>query len=119
MAKSIERELAESVVPEQMMQEVQLEPGKHYRGTFWVNEYGVVTVKPEQKGSNPQGLSKLTEGDNWVIYTSKNVVRIVVSLPRIDMVEIKRMFIEASTRILTNMLLYNLEKTRQPKNKRK
>lgn len=91
-------------------QKMTLEPGKHYRGSFWINEFGELSVLPEQKGKNPCGLQKLTEGDNWVIYTSKNVVRVVVSLPRIEAKEIKRMFTCAASNVLASIIKYNLKK---------
>lgn len=92
------------------MQKMELEPGVHYRGSYWINEYGESFFRPEQKGSNPCGLQKLTEGDNWVIYTSKNVVRVVVSLPRVDSKEIKRMFTCAVSNVLASIIRYNLKK---------
>lgn len=91
-------------------QRLTLEPGKHYRGSFWINEFGEINVCPEQKGKNPCGLEKLTQGDNWVIYTSKNVVRVVVSLPRLESSEIKRMFSCAASNVLASIIRYNLKK---------
>lgn len=102
-------------VPETPEEQTTLEIGKHYRGTFWINEYGTIQVKPEQKGTNPQGLKKLTEGDDWVIYTSKNLVRIVVSLPRVETTEIRRAFANIATRIMACIVQYDLKRVITPK----
>ena len=34
---------------------MQLEPGVHYTGSFWLNEYGEIQVKPANLGSRPGG----------------------------------------------------------------
>lgn len=93
-----------------LMQKMDFEPGVHYRGSLWVNEYGEMNFRAEQKGTNPCGLKKLTDGDNWVIYTSKNLVRIVVSLPRLDSREIRKMFSSAVTNVLAHLIRYDLKK---------
>ena len=38
-----------------------LEPGRHYKGTFWLNEYGEIQVRPEQKGSKPMNMKTVLE----------------------------------------------------------
>lgn len=98
------------VTSKSQMQKIELEPGVHYRGSFWRNEYGEMFFRAEQKGTNPCGLQKLTEGDNWVIYTSKNLVRVVLSLPRIEPNELRKMFTCAASNVLLTLIRYNLKK---------
>ncbi|MBQ0050132.1 MAG: hypothetical protein KBT12_07880 [Bacteroidales bacterium] len=108
-----EAEITDSIARQTPMcerQRMALEPGRHYRGSFWINEFGEISVQPEQKGKNPCGLEKLTQGDNWVVYTSKNVVRVVVSLPRLEARELKRLFTCAASNVLASIIRYNLTK---------
>lgn len=64
------------------LQKQALEPGKTYRGTFWLNEFGEFHCKPEQKGTNPSEVQKVTEGENYKLYTTKNLIRLQISIPR-------------------------------------
>lgn len=61
-----------------------LEVGVTYQGSFKINKAGEIKVRPYQKGSKPTNLKKTIEGDNHVIYISKNLVRVVFSIPRTD-----------------------------------
>lgn len=64
------------------LQKQALVPGKTYRGTFWLNEFGEFHCKPEQKGTNPSDVQKVTEGENYKLFTTKNLIRLQISIPR-------------------------------------
>lgn len=94
----------------QTMQKLTMEPGKHYEGSAWINEFGELHFRPRQKGKNPQGLKKVSEGENHVLYTSKNWVRVVFTLPRYTPAEIVSLFREAATQAMADLQTYDLRK---------
>ena len=57
-----------------------LEPGVHYKGTFWLNEYGEIQVKPEQKGTKPMNMKIILENELFSFYESKNLYKVVIKL---------------------------------------
>lgn len=63
---------------------VELEPGVHYKGSFWVNEYGEFTAVPYNKGSRPGGgnYTIVTETDDFSIYESKNLYKVVLKIDK-------------------------------------
>lgn len=65
---------------------MELEPGRHYTGTFWINEYGEFQCRPPQKGSRPFGgsysLVYEDDNDNFTICESKNFWKLMVKLPK-------------------------------------
>lgn len=65
---------------------LELEPGRHYTGTFWLNEYGEFQCRPTQKGSRPFGGSYnlvYEDGDdNFTICESKNYWKLMLKLPK-------------------------------------
>lgn len=92
------------------LKKIALQVGKVYRGTFWLNEYGEIQVRAEQTGTNPQGLSKQTEGEHYTIYTSKNGVQVRLNFPRIKMRELLPMVKETFVEVIKKFHLYNFEK---------
>lgn len=93
-----------------MKQKLMLVPGKKYRGSFWVNEYGEIQVSPEQKGTNPQGLKLVHEGIFHKLFTSKNNVKITVTLQRDRRAILCQNFRRAASQALADLFLYDLIK---------
>lgn len=81
----------------QKKKQLNLEPGKKYRGSFWVNEFGEFQCHPEQKGTNPQGLKLQKEGEQFKLFTSKNTIRVVITLDKADTDENVNNFTNACT----------------------
>lgn len=65
-------------------QKLNLIPGKHYSGSFWLNEYGEIHVQPTNEGSRPGGgaYSLVHEEEDYSIYESKNFWKVSVKLPK-------------------------------------
>ena len=92
------------------LHKMDLRVGKTHRGTFWMNEYGEIQVRPEQSGTNPQGLCKHSEGHYYTIYTSKNSVQVRLTFPRLRMSEIVPMVKETFVEVIKKFYLYDFEK---------
>ena len=111
--KSIEIEITELVneeVAETPAREpMALEPGKKYRGSFWINEFGQFHCSPEQKGKNPTGMKLVSEGRFHKMFTTKNTVRIVFTLEKADHDTLSRNFTQAVSSAMAQMLMYNLK----------
>lgn len=102
----IDEELAKLEVNEGFKSRITLEPGKHYRGSFWINEYGEIQVQPEQKGTNPTGLKKVKSGDDYSIWTSKKTIRMVMTFPRLRPRELSQRFTKCVTCIMADIFKY-------------
>lgn len=63
-------------------QKLELVPGVHYQGSFWINEYGEIQVRPAQQGTRPGGgaYSLVHEEEDYSIYESKNYWKVSVKL---------------------------------------
>lgn len=62
---------------------VKLEPGKTYRGSAWVNEYGEVHFTPWQQGSKSESnMTKVYEDGPMTIYQSKKMIKVSVQIDR-------------------------------------
>jgi len=64
------------------MKKITLEPGKKYRGTAWVNEYGEIQFRPEQKGTKPGNLHIVLEHESFSIYESKEIFKVAVKFEK-------------------------------------
>ena len=64
------------------MKKIKLEPGRKYRGTAWVNEYGEIQFRPEQKGSKPSNLRLVVEHESFSIYESENIWKVAVKFAK-------------------------------------
>ncbi len=110
--KSLEIEITElandEVAEPQAREQMALEPGKKYRGSFWINEFGQFHCTPEQKGTNPTGMRLVTEGRFHKMFTTKNTVRIVITLEKGDHDTLSRNFTQAVTSAMAQLLQYNL-----------
>lgn len=62
--------------------DLKLEVGVTYMGSFRIDRTGRIYVKPYKKGSKPQNLKKVVDGDRHAIYLSKNLIRIVFSIQK-------------------------------------
>lgn len=67
-----------------MMNKITLEPGRKYKGTFWVNEYGEIQVRPEQKGTRPGNLKLVTENEYIKIYESSKMFKMTIVFDKTD-----------------------------------
>lgn len=64
------------------MQELKLVPGKKYRGSAWVNNYGEIQFRPEQKGTKPGNLSIVLEHESFTLYESKEIFKVAVKFDK-------------------------------------
>lgn len=104
MASTIEKLVNAEVRPE--LKKFNLEIGKHYEGSFWINEFGEINVRPKQEGTKPNGMKKHSEGEQFVIYTSKNLIRIVFTFPKVETMQLKARFTQAVTGAMVKLFQY-------------
>lgn len=64
------------------MNKLTLEPGRKYRGSGWVNEYGELHFRPEQKGSKPNNMHLVYEGEDISISESSNFFRVSIKIEK-------------------------------------
>lgn len=64
------------------MNQLRLEPGKKYRGTAWVNNYGEIQFRPEQKGTKPSNMHIVVEHETFTIYESKEIFKVAVKFDK-------------------------------------
>lgn len=64
------------------MNKLELKPGRRYRGSFWLNEYGEIQVRPEQKGTKPQNLKIVLEHETFTLYESKDIFKVAVKFDK-------------------------------------
>lgn len=88
---------------------MKLEPGKVYRGSFWISEKGQITVKPSEMGTNPTGSERVGEGDGFILYRTKNTIRAVISIPRSVHEDVKNGFKTAMLASYDELLRLKLE----------
>lgn len=85
---------------------IDLVPGKRYKGSFWLNEYGVIEVRAAQEGSNPTGLRHVTGGDCYNLYESKNKIRIVLSFMKCDHDSFIKLLRSTVARLMSDLYNY-------------
>ena len=91
----ITKELAKIEIPDYAEDEkMNLEVGVTYRGSFKIKENGQIVVRPYKEGAKPGNLSKVVEGEHHVIFESKNLLRIVFTLPKTNQEQMKQRFKE-------------------------
>ena len=64
------------------MNKITLEPGRKYRGTAWINEYGEIQFRPEQKGTKPSNMKIVLEHESFTIYESKDLFKVAVKFSK-------------------------------------
>lgn len=80
-----EKKLAGMELPDFSTEDdMNLEVGVTYQGSFRIDRTGRIYVKPYQKGTKPQNLKKVCDGDRHAIYLSKNLIRIVISIAKTE-----------------------------------
>lgn len=90
-----EKQIAQIELPDYSTEnDMQLEVGVTYQGSFKLSRNGMIVVKPYQQGTKPQNLKKVSEGDRHAIYTSKNLIRIVFSIQKTDAEQVRKAFRE-------------------------
>ena len=67
------------------MKKLKMEPGRKYRGTAWINEYGEIQFRPEQKGTKPNNMSVVLEHEEFTIYESKDLFKVTFKFPKIGL----------------------------------
>lgn len=101
------------------MQKMALVPGKHYNGTFWINEYGEFQCKPSQEGANPAESKLITEGSFFKLYSTKNLVRVIISVPKGLKDAVIKNFTEAVTQATVKLMQYDFRDDAKTKTKTK
>ena len=77
------KELAGIELPDyEVDDEMKLEVGVSYTGSFKISRNGLIKVRPYKKGTKPTNLRKLVDGEQHAIFASKNLLRIVITLPK-------------------------------------
>lgn len=95
------------------MNKITLEPGRRYKGTFWVNEYGEFQCRPEQKGTKPGNFKIVADQNDTIIYESTNYFKLVVKVPKnLD----TKTVIDRTTKATLNLISY-LGRTFNPRKK--
>lgn len=64
------------------MQKQTLQVGRKYRGSGWVNEYGELHFRPEQKGTKPTNLHLVQEHENYSLYESDHIFKVVIKFEK-------------------------------------
>lgn len=65
------------------MEKVQLTPGKKYRGSFWINDYGEFQCRPDGKAPEDSGRMKTVNETGGVkIQESKYMGRAIISFSK-------------------------------------
>lgn len=89
------KELAGIEMPEYSEDEkFKLEVGVTYKGSFKLKENGQITVRPYKEGTKPGQLRKVVDGDQHAIFESKNLLRIVFTIPKTNLEQMKNRFRE-------------------------
>lgn len=70
-----------------MLNKITLVPGQKYKGTFWVNEYGEIQVRPEQKGTRPGNLKLVSENETTKLYESTKCFKLTITFDKSDTVQ--------------------------------
>jgi len=90
-----EKKLAAIEMPDFSTEDdMNLEVGVTYQGSFRIDRTGRIYVKPYQRGNKPHNLRKIVDGDRHAIYFSKNLIRIVISLDKSDRSTVNRLYQE-------------------------
>ena len=66
------------------LQELKIEEGRKYRGSAWVNRYGEMHFRPEQKGSKPGNYHLVAENDVFSLCVSKNLFKVTIKVVKKD-----------------------------------
>lgn len=91
----IVKELAGIEMPEYSEDEkFKLEVGITYKGSFKLKQDGQITVRPYKQGSKPGQLKKIVDGDQHAIFESRNLLRIVFTIQKSNMEQVKKRFKE-------------------------
>ena len=64
------------------MNKINLEPGRKYRGSGWVNQYGEMFFRPEQKGAKPGNLHLVMEHETFSLYESARMWKVTVKFEK-------------------------------------
>lgn len=61
---------------------MQMEPGKRYKGTAFINEYGEFDFTPYQQGTRENGMKVVRDADDYSIYESAEWLKISVKVKK-------------------------------------
>ena len=86
---------------------IEWEVGRHYQGSFWLNDFGEIQVRAAQKGTKPGNMRKQVEGERHVIYASNNLVRVVITLERDTKENLRRKFAQACTEAIVDLVSHD------------
>lgn len=96
----------EEVAMPSAIPEMELIPGKVYRGSFWISPHGEINVRPQREGTQPNGMKKECEGDYFSIFSSKNCVRCVITMPRTSHYQLRNILMQAVTDLTIKLFQY-------------
>jgi hypothetical protein len=80
--KNLKKDLA--LVEYDSDEQMTLEVGVNYQGSFRINPNGTIKVRPYKVGSKPGNLTKKFEADNYCILASRRIVRVVFTFDRCE-----------------------------------
>lgn len=90
----------DEVNPEKRMD---LKVGVSYKSSFKIAENGVIKVRPYRQGGKPSNLHKIEDGDNYAIFGTKKVLRVVVSLQKGNREDMKHAFAETMMEVYKSL----------------
>lgn len=73
-------------------EQMTLEVGVNYQGSFRINPNGTIKVRPYKVGTKPNNLRKKFDSDNYCIFSSKKIVRVVFTFDLCDKEELAAKF---------------------------
>lgn len=118
MRKNEEKEIKELVSTDYVAEKaepIEWEVGRHYQGSFWLNEFGEIQVRARQEGTKPGNMRKVCEGENHVIYASNRLVRVVITMQRDTPQKLRSLFAQACTEAIIDINKHDFSKTKTKK----
>lgn len=92
---------------------MELEPGRKYRGSGMINEFGEVIFTAYQQGNAaPNAMKRLTgmtgENAQWGIYTSKDLLSVRITITKNDTATMQRELRNLFVSLITKLELYEI-----------
>lgn len=97
------RELVSTDYAAEKAEPIEWEVGRHYQGSFWLNEFGEIQVRATRIGTKPGNMRKVCEGENHVIYASNRLVRVVITMQRDTQKKLRALFAQACTEAIIDI----------------
>lgn len=100
---------------------MQMEPGKKYKGTAYINEYGEFDFTPYQQGTRENGMKVVREGQDYSIYESSEWLKISVKVKKQtgqNVLQVAQMMMQKFTSAVFNLKRY-INENKQTNKKKK